>query len=281
MFRIIAVFALVAVAIPVGPTVYAQEGKLMHFFAKLIPTRPGFPDSMTTQEEKVMGEHFEYCKRLTMEKSLIMAGPCMNPTFGLLVLAAKSEAAATEFVKNDPSVLAGIHAFEIQPFYLSLMTQNISTLRYPRERSNKSLHKTITVPAPVADVYKAWTTSEGVHGFLGVRATIELRIGGRYEWLFSEDAPAGQAGSEDCLVLSYLPEKMLSFEWNAPPTLPNSRRQRTVVVILFDEKTPGQTTIDFTQFGFGVGEEWDKTYDYFDKAWGQVLQLYSESAAKK
>ena len=273
--------SVLAILLPMSSTILAEETQRMYFFAKLLPLRPGFPDSMTTEEEKVMGEHFEYCKRLTMEKSMVMAGPCMNPTFGLFIISAKSIEAASEIVKQDPSVVAGIHKFEIQPFYLSLLMQNVSPLRYPSPRSDKAIHKTITVSAPIADVWKAWTTSEGVNGFLGVRATVELRVGGKYEWLFDDKAPEGQAGSEDCKVLSYLPEKMLSFEWNAPPTLPNARRQRTVVVILFDEKTPGQTTIDFTQFGFGMSEEWDKTFEYFNRAWGQVLSAYQKSLGKK
>ena len=266
---------------PMTSTLFAEENNTMHFFAKLIPPRQDFPTTMTAQEQEVMSRHFAYLTRLTMEKSVVMAGPCLDPVFGAVVISANSLDAATEIMKNDPSVLEGVNNFEIQPMYLSLLQHNVPDFRYPQEQSGKTLYKSVTVPAPVSQVWKDWTTSEGVRAFAPPRATIDLRVGGRYEWLFSDDAPEGQAGSEDCLILSFLPEKMLSFEWNAPPTLPEARRQRTVVVILFDEKTPGQTTIDFNHFGFGVGEEWDKTYDYFDNAWGRVLELYKESVTKK
>jgi uncharacterized protein YndB with AHSA1/START domain/uncharacterized protein YciI len=259
----------------------AEETSPMYFFAKLIPPRQDFPTTMTAREQEVMANHFKYLTRLTMEKSVVMAGPCLDPVFGAIVVSAKSVEAATEILKNDPSVLAGVNTFEIQPMYLSLLQHNVPDFRYPQEQSGKTLHKVITVAAPVQEVWNDWTTSEGVRKFAPPRATIDLRIGGRYEWLFSDDAPEGQAGSEDCLILSFLPEKMLSFEWNAPPKLPEARRQRTVVVILFDEKEPGQTTIDFNHFGFGVGAEWDKTYDYFDKAWSSVLSLYAESVTKR
>jgi uncharacterized protein YndB with AHSA1/START domain/uncharacterized protein YciI len=271
--------ALLIALVPLSGS--AEEMNAMYFFAKLMPPRQDFPTTMTAHEQEVMSNHFAYLTRLTMEKSVVLAGPCLDPVFGAIVLSAKSLEAATDILKNDPSVLAGVNTFEIQPMYLSLLQHNVPDFRYPQEQSGKALHKTVTVPTPVHQAWKDWTTSEGVRRFAPSLATIDLRIGGRYEWLFSDDAPEGQAGSEDCLILSYLPEKMLSFEWNAPPQLPEARRQRTVVVILFDEKVPGQTTVDFNHFGFGVGEEWDQTYDYFDKAWGTVLSLYAESVTKK
>lgn len=263
------------------PNLLAEETTAMHFFGKLVPPRSDFATTMTASEQEAMGQHFEYLKRLTMDKQVIIAGPVFDPTFGAVIIAAPSLEAATAIMKNDPSVLAGVNRYELQPMVLSLQAHNAPMFRYPKEQSEKKLHKTVTVVAPVTKVWSDWTTSEGITGFIAKRAAIELRIGGKYEWLFSNDAPEGQAGSEDCLVLSYLPERMLSFEWNAPPELPNARRQRTVVVMLFDEETPGETTIDFTHYGFGVGEEWDKTYDYFDRAWEFVLNRYAEFVAKK
>ena len=260
---------------------FAQETTPMHFFARLIPPRQDFPTTMTDAEQRVMGEHFAYLQRLTMEKSVVMAGPCMGPVFGAVVIAATSMEVATEIMKQDPSVLAGVNTFEIQPLHLSLLVHSVPDFRYPQEQSGKVVHKTATVPLTAKEAWKAWTTSEEVTRFGPPKANIDLRVGGRYEWLFLEDAPEGQRGSEDCLILSFLPERMLSFEWNAPPQLPNARRQRTVVVILFDEKEPGETTIDFTHFGFGVGEEWDQTYAYFDNAWSRVLERYVASVTEK
>ena len=260
---------------------YAEESPSMYFFARLIPPRQDFPTTMTADEQRIMGEHFAYLQRLTMEKSVVMAGPCLDPVFGAVIISAKSLEAATEILKNDPSVMAGVNTFEIQPLHLSLLMHNIPDFRYPQEQSGKVLHKVVTVPVAAKEAWRAWTTSEGVTSFGPPKANIDLRVGGRYEWLFSDDAPEGQRGSEDCFILSYLPEKMLSFEWNAPPHLPNARRQRTVRVILFDEKEPGRTTIDFTHYGFGVGEEWDQAYDYFDQTLSRVLDRFVASVTKK
>ena len=36
--------------------------------------------------------------------------------------------------------------------------------------------------------------------------------------------------------------------------------------------SPKQTRVTLTHTGWGDGGEWDKAYDYFDRAWGTVLE---------
>ena len=135
------------------------------------------------------------------------------------------------------------------------------------------IKKEVTVSAPIDDVWRAWTTSEGVTSFGPPAAKIELRVGGAYEWYFMPDQPPGARGSDGCRVLSYLPMRMLSFEWNAPPSIPKLRESdaKTHVIIEFEEVEAGQVTVTLSQLGLGQGEEWDKYYEYFDAAWGRVL----------
>lgn len=77
------------------------------------------------------------------------------------------------------------------------------------------------------------TTGAGWQAFLGVKTDFDFGPGGRFHILFVPDAPEGQRGSEGCTVLSSLPERMLSFTWNAPPKFPEVRagNHKTVVVI--------------------------------------------------
>jgi uncharacterized protein YndB with AHSA1/START domain len=132
--------------------------------------------------------------------------------------------------------------------------------------------KSVTASAPVREVWRAWTTPEGMKEFLGVNANIELKFGGRFEILFSDEPPIGAQGSEGCKVLSYVPERMLSFSWNAPPAQPAMRNQRTFVVLSFAEQG-GKTTVELRHAGWGTGPDWDASYAYFDRAWDQVLPL--------
>jgi hypothetical protein len=67
------------------------------------------------------------------------------------------------------------------------------------------------------------------------------------------------------------PKKMLSFDWNAPPSLPEARQQRSFVVVRFEPLDDRQTRVTLHHTGWGDGGEWDKAYAYFDRAWGNVL----------
>lgn len=139
----------------------------------------------------------------------------------------------------------------------------------------RMLVKEAVVNASPEAVFKLWTTPEGIKEFLDVKARVELRVGGRMELLFGADKePAGQQGSEGCQILSYIPNRMLSFSWNAPPKFPAEREKRTWVVLMFDPvdgSAGGKTRVRLTHLGFGAGENWDGVYGYFDRAWTGVL----------
>lgn len=121
------------------------------------------------------------------------------------------------------------------------------------------------------EVYRLWTTQEGLKSFLGVESTVDLRIGGPFELYFAPDAPAGQRGAEGCRILSYVPGRMISFTWNAPPKFPAEREQRTWVVVEFIEMDEKRTRVRLSHMGFGEGGNWEDVRKYFAAAWPNVL----------
>jgi uncharacterized protein YndB with AHSA1/START domain len=125
------------------------------------------------------------------------------------------------------------------------------------------------VTAPPAAVWRAWTDSAGAAEFFGYKANIELRRGGPYEiWFNPDDERQSSAGMK---VLSYCPEEMLSFEWNAPPIFPDVRAGGTwIVVQLKSEGT--RTRVTLSHLGWKQGEEWDKAFAFFEGAWGAVMK---------
>jgi uncharacterized protein len=85
------------------------------------PYRHEFFETPTTYEEQVMNAHFEYLKRATSEAMVVMAGPCLDETFGVVVLRAESDEAAREFMLNDPSVKNNVMMAELHPMKISLL----------------------------------------------------------------------------------------------------------------------------------------------------------------
>ncbi len=133
------------------------------------------------------------------------------------------------------------------------------------------------VKAPIADVWKAWATSEGFSKAVKHEATIEPRIGGKFEVIWAPDSPKGEQGSEGCTVQAWIPERLLAFTWNAPPQFPNVRTQHALVVVEMSEVGKGLVRITLTHLGFGEGDEWDGVYDYFASAWPHVMDWVCDS----
>ena len=92
----------------------------------LIRPRPGFVDSMTPGEEAVMAEHFAYLQDLMTQGRLVMAGPCLDGAFGIVILRVPSQRdsdgleEARGLMEADPAVRAGVMRAELHPFKISL-----------------------------------------------------------------------------------------------------------------------------------------------------------------
>ncbi len=135
----------------------------------------------------------------------------------------------------------------------------------------RAIVKSVTVKAPVAEVWKAWTTTAGIKTFFAPDARVEARPGGPFEIFFNPYAKPGLKGADGMMVLAVQEKKMLSFTWNAPPQLPEARAQRTSVVVRMKPAGEGQTEVRLVHAGWGEGGQWDRAFDYFDKAWERVL----------
>jgi uncharacterized protein len=67
------------------------------------PPRPTFIEDASPEEQDVMREHFAYLKSLLQDGKLILAGPSLDPPFGIIVLEAETEDEARRLVAADPS----------------------------------------------------------------------------------------------------------------------------------------------------------------------------------
>lgn len=141
----------------------------------------------------------------------------------------------------------------------------------PVHAEERTLHKEVVVKAPIADVWNAWTTTEGIKTFFAPDAHVEARPDGPFEIYMNPYAEPGMRGADGMRFLALQPMSMLSYTWNAPPSLPEARKQRTLVIVRFAPAGENETRVGLTHTGWGDGGEWDKAYLYFDKAWDKVL----------
>jgi uncharacterized protein YndB with AHSA1/START domain/uncharacterized protein YciI len=98
------------------------------------PTRDGFFEKATPEEEKAVSAHAGYIKGLAEKGVVILAGPSFDPPIypegdkvvkfemsppGIVVFEAADEAAAKAIVDADPAVQAGVFKARVNPFVLA------------------------------------------------------------------------------------------------------------------------------------------------------------------
>jgi uncharacterized protein YndB with AHSA1/START domain len=138
-------------------------------------------------------------------------------------------------------------------------------------RADRVLRTELVLDAPVATLWKLWTTEEGITSFFAPGCRIEPKVDGAFDIYFNPAAPAGEKGAEGMRILAFEPNARLAFTWNAPPSQPVIRAQRAIVDVRFVPQGPAKTKVVFTHYGWGDGPEWDVAYGYFDRAWNTVV----------
>lgn len=145
--------------------------------------------------------------------------------------------------------------------------------------NNKEIVKSIELNLSLGSAWEKWTTHDGLKSFIGEDNKVELHPGGAYEIYFLMENPPGTRGGEGNKVLSFIPEEMLSFTWNAPPSIPEVRNHshQTWVVVSFKSLSPDQTKVTLKHVGWLDGDKWDETIVYFERAWDIVMNALADS----
>lgn len=135
----------------------------------------------------------------------------------------------------------------------------------------RAIDKEMVVAAPIDAVWQTWTSKVGIESFFAPEAEVDARVGGAFHIHMDPLAEPGSKGADDMRFMALQRPTMLGFDWNAPPSLPEARAQRTFVVVRLADIDGKATRVTLDHTGWGNGGEWDKTYAYFDRAWGYVL----------
>ncbi len=144
--------------------------------------------------------------------------------------------------------------------------------------SDRTISISHDLPIDCSLAWELWSSTEGLARWWTPNARVDLRPGGAYEIHFMPDNAPGDRGADWCRVLSFLPGRMLSFTWNAPPTL-ETRPLHTWVVLLF-EPTPGGCRFSLSHHGWPLSglddpaSDWEATFMYFTEAWRSVTDLF-------
>ncbi len=98
-----------------------SNGTRGYYIYTLKPPRNNFQETITPQEELIIGMHFNYLTDLLDEGKLILAARTHNAKLGIAVFEAGSEEEAKEIMDNDPAIMNNVFTAELNSLHISLI----------------------------------------------------------------------------------------------------------------------------------------------------------------
>ena len=127
------------------------------------------------------------------------------------------------------------------------------------------------INAPVDEVWRLFTTSEGLTSWMVAKGDIDLRVGGLMRTRYAADGELGDAKTIYNRIISFDPQRMLSLQVHEPPAdFPFKDQIKAMwTVIYFQPLEPGMTNLRVVGMGFGPDEQSQKMRKVFaaDNQW--------------
>lgn len=91
------------------------------FLYQIKPVRSDFMENQSAEEKNALESHFVYLQNLLQEGKLVLAGPCLDASFGIVILHDVDNEEANHIMNNDPAIVHEIMTGELFPFRISLL----------------------------------------------------------------------------------------------------------------------------------------------------------------
>lgn len=94
---------------------------------RIVPTRPEMVVDATADEQRIVGDHFQYLVELRDRGILLLAGRTQEAegTFGITIFDAEDESTARDIMAADPAVKAGVFAATLHPYRIAVARHDV------------------------------------------------------------------------------------------------------------------------------------------------------------
>ena len=93
-----------------------------HYLYLIENPRPNFAATMTAAERELFGRHAAYYREHAARGLVLLAGPALDDTYGIAVLATADRTVAEAFRAGDPVVKEGLMRGVLHPWRASIGT---------------------------------------------------------------------------------------------------------------------------------------------------------------
>ena len=138
------------------------------------------------------------------------------------------------------------------------------------------------VNAPIEDVWKVWSTSQGYRALGVALADVDLRLGGLIRSRYSPDGVLGDEQTIENEILAYEPPHMIATRIHKPPANFTFKEawKRTWTVVTLTSLDGGRTLVRGASLGFGTDPESQAMREFFERGNDQTIKALAAHFAK-
>ncbi len=122
------------------------------------------------------------------------------------------------------------------------------------------------INAPVAEVWRLWTTKEGIESWMVAKTDIDLRPGGLWRTSYNKDSTLDDDSSIHHMVLAFDPGRMfVSRTIKAPKNFPFPNAiLKPWTIVYFEAAGESRTKVTVHMLGFGDDDESRRMRPFFE-----------------
>ncbi len=157
----------------------------------------------------------------------------------------------------NPSILAAVIA-------VSHLT-GADLVPQDQGNSTKEIECSAVVPASVADVWRAYTTTEGIKSWMVAEGSVDLKIGGLMRTAYKPGTDLAGPNAIWNKIISYDPEHMMTIQCvHTPESFPFKRAIANAwTVVYFQPEGTTNTRVTCRMLGFDDSVESTKMREFF------------------
>ena len=170
------------------------------------------------------------------------------------------------------------------PFF-GIQAQVINS-SYVTQFGEKALQFYIIVPTKKVEVWKLFTTENGLEKWIAPVVKTNIKIGGWIKTNYDKTKTTEDKTAIQLDIINYLEKEMLTLKVNLNDNFPQEAKnedKNLQEIIQFIDIGKGKTKIVSTMVGWGQGSHWDKVYTFFEKGnewtYNELLKLFKDTTS--
>lgn len=161
----------------------------------------------------------------------------------------------------------------MKPFVAALAIALLGSITGATDADELSFVTEGTVAAPVANVWRVWSTSEGFKATGVAMADVDLRVGGLIRSRYAAGGTLGDDQTIENEILAYEPPRMIAIRIHRPPAnFPFKEAwKRTWTVVTLTPLDGNRTHVRAASLGYGGDAESLAMRRFFERGNQQTL----------